>query len=93
MLLEGCDTSVDEEAEIFKSGSANADEATDAPLLNHEEVRKEDYTQEHQEHEDKNGVTRTLLIMFSTPENISFFTVVVFSGMCRGFIDTFLFIW
>ncbi|CAM9521360.1 unnamed protein product, partial [Scytosiphon promiscuus] len=39
------------------------------------------------------GVAATIRVMFSTPQNISFFLAVVLSGMSKGVIDTFLFIW
>lgn len=39
------------------------------------------------------GVAAAVWVMFSTPRNISFFSAVVLCGMCKGVIDTFLFIW
>lgn len=39
------------------------------------------------------GVLSAVWLMFSTPRNASFFTAVVLSGMGKGIIDTFRFVW
>lgn len=39
------------------------------------------------------GVLSALRIMFSTPQNASFFVSVTLSGMGKGVIETFLFVW
>lgn len=45
-------------------------------------------------HEQKEGgVLAALWIMFSTTQNASFFLSVTLSGMGKGVIDTFLFVW
>ncbi|CAM9306786.1 unnamed protein product, partial [Hapterophycus canaliculatus] len=41
----------------------------------------------------EHGVAATVCVMFSTAQNISFFSAVALSGMSKGVIDTFLFIW
>lgn len=43
--------------------------------------------------QEEHRVASVLWIMFSTPLNFSFFLGVVLSGMAKGVIDTFLFIW
>lgn len=88
-----CESPANGEEEVFKPRRTSAHKTTDTLLIIYKEVVNEHCRQEDGEYEEQNGVVRILRIMFSTPENISFFTVVVLSGMCRGFIDTFLFIW
>ena len=45
------------------------------------------------EQEEDPGVLAALWIMFSTTQNASFFVSVTLSGMGKGVIDTFLFVW
>lgn len=40
-----------------------------------------------------NGVLSCVWLMFSTAQNASFFTAVALSGISKGIIDTFLFVW
>lgn len=48
---------------------------------------------ETQEEQKEPGVLSALWIMFSTTQNASFFASVTLSGMGKGVIDTFLFVW
>lgn len=43
--------------------------------------------------QEGNGVLSAVSLMFGTPQNASFFTAVALSGMGKGIINTFLFIW
>lgn len=42
---------------------------------------------------EEHGVLRAVWLMFSTRTNVSFFLAVALSGIGKGVIDTFLFIW
>lgn len=43
--------------------------------------------------QEGNGVLSAVWLMFSTPQNASFFTAVALSGVGKGIINTFLLIW
>ncbi|CAM9812625.1 unnamed protein product [Ectocarpus sp. 8 AP-2014] len=89
--------SIHRETELAENGCASEDEATDTRAdigINAEDPGNEDLSNplQHLEQEE-HGVASALWIMFSTPQNISFFSAVFLSGMTKGVIDTFLFIW
>ncbi|CAM9498558.1 unnamed protein product [Ectocarpus fasciculatus] len=96
--LGTCDnTSSHGETELVENDRESDDEAakTLADIrMNAEGYGKGDLIQpqDHLEQEER-GVASVLWIMFSTPQHFSFFLGVILSGMAKGVIDTFLFIW
>ncbi|CBJ48928.1 conserved unknown protein [Ectocarpus siliculosus] len=85
------------ETELVENGRASEDEVTDTrPCVGISAEDLEDGEPskrlEHLEQEE-HRVASVLWIMFSTPQNFSFFLGVMLSGMAKGVIDTFLFIW
>ncbi|CAM9109176.1 unnamed protein product [Ectocarpus sp. 8 AP-2014] len=89
--------SVHGETELVENGRASEDEVTDTrPCvgMNAEDLEdgKSSERQDHLEQEE-HRVASVLWIMFSTRQNFSFFLGVMLSGMAKGVIDTFLFIW
>lgn len=72
--------------------SGHAGNGADADIANGSpDIRDEAQFRTHEKKES--GVLAALWIMFSTTQNASFFASVTLSGMGKGVIDTFLFVW
>ncbi|CAM9442348.1 unnamed protein product [Ectocarpus sp. 13 AM-2016] len=89
--------SVHGETELVEKGRASEDEVTHTrPYVGMNAEDSEDGESSKRPdnlEQEEHRVASVLWIMFSTPQNFSFFWGVMLSGMAKGVIDTFLFIW